>query len=149
MFYALVLIAAAASPCALRPSLQLVPAVSGVRAVRLSHGYAAVAKLRLSVRTLTKAAAVNDRGFRAHVAGYYAIARRLTQPSLLRANAGSQTQARARLARAVAQLVLDANAEYVRESNIYDTVTENGRAQSQGPSYGFPGGPNADVYCIK
>ncbi len=49
----------------------------------------------------------------------------------------------------MAELVRDANIEYARQIHIYDTVTENGRAQSQGPAYGFPGGPNANVYCMR
>jgi len=149
VFYALVLIAASASPCAFRPDLQLVPALSPVRVVRVGYLFNAAATLTLSARTLRKAAPVKDAGLRAHVAGYYAIARKLAQASALRANAGSQAEARVRLARAAAQLVSDANAEYARESRIYDAVTENGRAQSQGPAYGFPGGPNADVYCMR
>jgi hypothetical protein len=49
----------------------------------------------------------------------------------------------------VAALTRDANIEYARQAHIYDTVTENGRAQNQGPAYGFPGGPNASVSCTQ
>lgn len=117
--------------------------------MRSSHAFTARAQLTLSVKTLKKPAPANDAGLRAHVAGYHAIARSLVQPSALRAMGGSEAQARERLAKAVRVLVVDANAEYVREANIYDTVTENGRAQSLGPSYGFPGGPDANVYCTR
>ncbi len=147
MFSVLVLAAIASSACAFRPQLQLAPAVSQVHVARASRSFTAHAKLTLSVRTVKAAARANDAGLRAHAAGYYAIARSLTQTSSLRAIGGSQTQARARLARAVSALVRDANTEYARQVRIYDTVTENGRAQGQGPAYGFPGGPNAGVYC--
>jgi hypothetical protein len=147
VFSAIVLAAAASSACAFRPQLQLSPAVSQVRVARASSSFTASANLTLSVRTVKKATLASDAGLRAHVEGYYEIARSLAQPSAIRATGRSQVQARARLAKAAAALVRDANAEYAREAHIYDTVTENGRAQSQGPSYGLPGGPNADVYC--
>ncbi len=132
-----------------RPQLQLAAAVSAVRVVSVSKSFSAGAKLSLSVRELKKAATASDAGLRAHIAGYYAIARRLAQTSSVRGIGSSQTQARARLAKAVAELVRDANTEYARQVRIYDNVTENGRAQSQGPEYGFPGGPNASVYCMR
>jgi hypothetical protein len=149
VFSALVLAAVASAPCTLRPQLQLAPAVSHVRVVRASSSFTASASLTLSVRTIKKAAATSDAGLRVHVAGYYTIARSLAQVSSLRAIGSSQTQARARLGKAVAALVRDANTEYARQVRIYDNVTENGRTQGQGPSYGFPGGPNASVYCIQ
>jgi hypothetical protein len=145
----IVLAAAASSACAFRPQLQLVPAVSHVRAARAATSFTASANLTLSVRTVKKAAITSDTGLRAHVAGYYAIAGSLAQTSSLRAIGSSQTQARARLGKAVAALVRDANTEYARQVRIYDNVTENGRAQSQGPAYGFPGGPSASIYCMR
>jgi Zn-dependent protease with chaperone function len=148
VFSAIVLAAAASSACTFRPQLQLVPAISRVRVARAATSFTASASLTLTVRTVKAAASVNDAGSRSHVAGYYTIARSLAQPSDLRANGASQAQARARLAKAVAALVRDANTEYAREIRIYDNVTENGRAQHQGPAYGFPGGPNANVYCM-
>lgn len=149
MLSALVLVAASTSACVFRPQLQLSPVISAARVMRSSHAFTASARLTLAIITLKKPAPANDAGLRAHVAGYYVIARRLMQPSALRAIGGSQVQVRARLAKAVTALVRDANAEYARQAHIYDTVTENGRAQGQGPSYGFPGGPNANVYCMR
>jgi hypothetical protein len=149
VFFSFALAAAASTACAFIPQLQLTPSVSQIHVVRATRSYTASASLTLSVHTLMKSAPANDAGLRAHVAGYYAIARTLAQTSTLRAIGGSESQARARLAKAVAALVRDANAEYLRQMRIYDTVTENGRAQSQGPAYGFPGGPNANVYCIR
>jgi hypothetical protein len=146
---AIVLAAAASSACAFRPQLQLTPAVSQVRVARASSSFTASANLTLSVRTVKKATLASDAGLRAHVEGYYEIARSLAQPSAIRATGGSLVQARARLAKAAAALVRDANTEYARQVRIYDNVTENGRAQSQGPEYGFPGGLNANVYCIQ
>ncbi len=138
---------AASTACTFRPQLQLEPAVSHVRVTGASSAFSASADLALSVRTVKGAVPSNDAGLRAHVAGYYAIAQGLAQRSSLRAIGSSQTQAQARLQKAVAQVVRDANTEYARQIRIYDNVTENGRAQGQGPAYGFPGGPNAGVYC--
>jgi len=149
VFSALVLAVGASPPCTFRPQLQLAPVVSHVRVGAAARSFSASADLTLSIRTARKAATTSDAGLRAHVAGYYAIAQTLAQASSLRANGSSPAQARARLAKAVAALVRDANTEYARQVRIYDNVTENGRAQSQGPAYGFPGGPNATVYCMR
>lgn len=149
MFSALALIAAASSPCTFRPQLQLIPAVSRVRIARTARSFSADAGLSLSIRTVKKAAIPDDPGLRAHVSGYYFIARSLAQASTLRAFGSSPSQARAHLDRAVAALRRDVNMEYARQARIYDTVTENGRAQSQGPAYGFAGGPNASVSCMR
>ncbi|HEX5275395.1 MAG TPA: hypothetical protein VFW34_08965 [Candidatus Rubrimentiphilum sp.] len=149
MFSALVFAAVVSSPCAFRPQLQLAPGISHVRVAGTSNAFTANAILTLSVRAVKQAATTADAGLRAHVAGYYAIARSLAQRSSVRAIGSSPAQARARLAKAVAALVRDANTEYARQIHIYDDVTENGRAQGQGPAYGFPGGPNAGVYCMR
>jgi hypothetical protein len=151
VFSALVLAAAAAlSPCSYSLQLELVPAISHVRVVHAANSFTASGNLTLLVVTgslLTNRATDRDPGTHAHIAGYFGIARSLAQTSSVRAIGSSQAQARARLAKAVAALVRDANTEYARQSRIYDTVTEHGRAQNQGPAYGFPGGPNASVYC--
>jgi hypothetical protein len=147
MFSALVLAAAAVSTCALRPQLQLVPAVSHVRIAHDTRSYRANASITFTVRTIRKPAPSSDAGLHAHVAGYYAIAQRLAQSSQVRAVGTTPAQASARLLKAVAQLANDVNVEYARQARVYDAVTENGRTQSQGPPYGFPGGPDANAYC--
>lgn len=149
MFSTIILAAVASSPCTFRPRLQLTAAISHVRLGRIASSFTASANLMLSVRTAKGATKTNDAGLRAHVGGFYAIARSLAQTSSVRAIGSSQTQARVRLGKAVAALVRDANTEYARQIRIYDNVTENGRAQSQGPAYGFPGGPNASIYCMR
>lgn len=145
MFSALVL-AAAAQPCRLHPQLQLAAAVARAR-VTPSKTFDASADVTLTLRTLSPAIAVRDPGARAHADGYYVIARRLEQRSHVRAVGTSKAQATARLKRAIAALVRDANAEYARQILVYETVTDNGRMQSQGPAWGFPGGPNAAAFC--
>jgi len=147
MFSAIVLVAAAVSTCALRPDLQLVPAVSRVRLVHDTRSFRANANITFTVRTIRKPAPSGDPGLHAHIAGYYAIAQRLAQASQVRAVGTTPAQARTRLVKAVAQLAHDVNVEYARQARVYDAVTENGRAQNQGPAYGFPGGPDADAYC--
>jgi len=146
---AIVLAVAAVSTCALRPQLQLLPAVSHVRIARAAHSYRATAAITLTVRTIKKPAVSSDPGLRAHVDGYYAIAQRLVQDSQVRAVGATPAQARARLLKAVAALAHDVNLEYARQVRVYETVTENGRAQSQGPAFGFPGGPDANAYCAR
>src|SRR5581483_10850577 len=146
MLFALVL--ATASPaCHLHPQLQLTSAVSHARVSGSRDAFDASADVTLVVRTIAAAKALRDPGARAHAAGYYTIARRLVQTSHVRAVGTSQAQAGARLKRAIATLVRDANAEYLRQILVYETVTANGRTQSQGPVSGFPGGPNAAAFC--
>jgi Zn-dependent protease with chaperone function len=138
---------AALSACSLRPALQLVPVTSPIRVTHTGGSYRASARITFSVRTVRKPVYSSDPGARAHIAGYYAIAQRLTQASEVESVGSTPAQARARLAKGVAALARDENLEYVRQVHVYDTVTDNGRAQSQGPAFGFPGGPNANAYC--
>ena len=152
MLSALVLATVVSSQCTYRLQLRLTPAVSQVRVVRAASSFTASANLMFLVfvgSLLTSRATERDPGTRAHIEGYFAIARSLAQTSSVHAIGSSQTQARARLGKAVAALERDANIEYARQARIYDDVTENGRAQNQGPAYGFPGGPNASEYCMQ
>lgn len=148
MFLAVAL-AAAISPCAYRPELKMVPVVSQLRIVRRGSSYQAGARVSFSVRTMRKAELPDDAGLRAHVRGYFTIVGRLAQASQVQSVAASQAQARARLSKAIAALAHDVNVEYKRQVRVYDSITENGRSQDQGPAYGFPGGPNANVYCVQ
>lgn len=148
MFSALALVlSAATSQCAPHPQVRLVAAISRPLVVRRGPSYGATARVTLSVRSAGRAVRFSDPGMQAHAAGYYAIARRLAQSSDVRAVGATRVQARARLLRAAATIAHDANAEYARQIRIYNAVTDGGRTQSQGPASGFPGGPNAAVYC--
>jgi len=142
-----IVLVAAVSACSLRPVLELVPAVSHIRITHAAGSYRAIARITFSVRTIRKPASSGDPGLRAHVAGYYAIAQRLTQTSEVESVGSTPAQTRARLAKGVTALARDENLEYARQVHVYDTITDNGRAQSQGPAFGFPGGPNANAYC--
>ncbi|HET9393830.1 MAG TPA: hypothetical protein VFO29_09980 [Candidatus Rubrimentiphilum sp.] len=148
MFLAAAL-AVAISPCAYRPELKMVPVVSQLRIVRQGSSYQAAAHVRFSVRSVRKAQLPDDAGLRAHVHGYFTIVQRLAQASQVQALGTVPAQARAHLAKAIAALAYDVNVEYKRQVRVYDSVTENGRSQDQGPAYGFPGGPNANVYCAR
>lgn len=127
----------------------MVPVVSQVRTAREGSSYQAGARVSFAVRVVKKAGLPDDAGLRAHVRGYFTIVQRLAQASHVQAVGTSQSQARARLAKAIAALAHDVNLEYERQLRVYDSVTENGRSQDQGPAYGFPGGPNANVYCAQ
>ncbi len=117
---------------------------------RLAHGYHASAKLVFRVVERTRAVIPNaDPGLVDHARGHGAIARRVA-----RASAGSvegigrsQVQAKTRLAQGIARLARDAQNELDREERVYDSVTEDGAAQNQGPVYGFPGGRDAHTTC--
>jgi len=149
MFSALALAAAASARCDFHPRLQFRATVSRVHTARRGGSFEANARVTLTIRSAAHPAVSSDPGMRAHVAGYYAIARKLAQRSEARGIGTTNAQARARLARAAATIAHDANVEYTRQILIYETVTAGGRAQSQGPASGFPGGPNANVYCGK
>jgi len=142
-------LAAAVSPCLFRPELKVVPIVSQIRIARRVSAYQASARITFAVRTVKKAQLANDPGLQAHVRGYYAIVQRLAQASTVQAIGTTMTQARAGLYKTIAALAHDINVEYLRQQRAYDDVTENGRSQDQGPAYGFPGGPNATVYCAQ
>jgi hypothetical protein len=142
-------LAAAISSCAYRPELKMVPAVSQIRIARQGSSYQAGARIAFAVRIVRKAQLPDDAGLRAHVRGYFTIVQRLAQSSQAQAVGTSPAQARARLEKTIAALTHDVNVEYKRQLRVYDSVTENGRSQDQGPAYGFPGGPNANVYCTQ
>ena len=127
----------------------MVPVISRLRVARRGSSYQAGARISFAVRVIKKARLPDDAGLRAHVRGYFTIVQRLAQASQAQAVGASAAQARARLSKTVAALAHDVNLEYKRQLRVYDSVTENGRSQDQGPAYGFPGGPNANVYCAQ
>jgi hypothetical protein len=110
--------------------------------------YRAQARVRYIVRS-GKPARSSDPGVIAHERGAVQIARRVEHSSggMVQANGASRAQALQHLARAIAQMRHDLASELVREESVYDTITQNGMAQDQGPAYGLPGGPDAHVAC--
>lgn len=150
MQLALLLAALINTPCNVHPVYVLQPSVRNVRVRRSGSGYAATAQLHFSVREKRPAVITSvDPGLLDHVRGHQIIAQRVARSSAdsVRAVGASALQARARLRDALAHLESDLAKELDREERVYDNVTEGGAAQSQGPAYGFPGGPDADDSC--
>ena len=134
---------AALLQCASHPHYALRP-VSGAATVR-HEGRVYVASASLRFRIVPQlAAAPSD-----HVRGHQIIARRVAHSSIgsLQARGASAAAARAQLKRTIYQLSSDAQRELDREERVYDTVTEDGLAQDQGPVYGLPGGANSRDRC--
>ena len=148
MFSAFAL-ALASSQCAPHPQIWLVAATSRAHVARRDGSFSATARVTLAVHVAARGAVSSDPGMRAHVAGYFTIARRLAQSSDVSGIGTTEAQARSRLARAAATIAYDANLEYKRQVQIYDAVTANGRAQDRGPASGFPGGPNSEAFCSR
>lgn len=146
------LAAAVAAPCNAHPVYELkpVPAAIGVR--RNGSGYSASAKLSFRIVEKTPAIITSvDPGLLEHVRGHQIIAQRVARSSVgnVRADGTSAGQARERVQNAIRRMTNDVNRELFREEHVYDSVTENGAAQSQGPVYGFPGGPDAHDPCAQ
>jgi hypothetical protein len=138
------------TPCNAHPVYALRPVVTPVRVQHTAGSYTAMANLTFKV-VETKPAMITsvDPGLLDHVRGHQIIAQRVARSSIgsVRATGSSAAQARARLKQAVSRLTSDSQKELDREDHVYETVTENGAAQSQGPVYGFPGGPDAHELC--
>ncbi len=146
----LVLAAVLASPCNANPQYALTPMVKGGAVRRSGRVFTASATLRFHVREVTRAHIRSaDTGLWDHARGHAIIARKVAESSVgsVRAGGSSATQAQSRLRQAIAHLASDAQRELDREEHVYDTVTEDGAAQSQGPVYGFPGGRDAKDTC--
>ena len=146
------LLAALAGPvCDAHPVFALRPVASAARVARAGSGYQAAAQLHFTVTQRSRPFALpTDAGLRAHIEGHRTIAERIARSSAdsVRAAGASAAQARTRLHDAIARIESDLAKELDREEHVYDTVTENGAAQSQGPMYGFPGGPDARDTCL-
>lgn len=148
----LFLAAILAAPCNAHPVYEVVPKTGAVRVVRRAGGYAASTQLHFTLREKVPAVIPSvDPGLLDHVQGHLTIAQRVARSSggSVQANGGSAAQARDRLRAAVARTSRDLQSELLREERAYDNVTENGAAQSQGPAYGFPGGPDAHSPCAQ
>jgi hypothetical protein len=139
----LLLAALLTAPCNIHPQYAVQARVTHATVVRQSSGYLASAQVRYTLRVTKEALLPSvDDGLMAHVQGHMMVARRVVRSSggTVRANGASEAQARARLNQTLARMSGDLQNELNREEAAYDNVTAYGRSQSQGPSYGFPGG---------
>lgn len=142
----------AAAPCNAHPQYAVQPVVSRVHIARRAGGtYVATAQLRftLQVREPAILPSVGDPAVLQHVHGHQIVAQRVVRSSggNVQANGSSAAQARVRLNQAITRMRSDLQNELVREEQAYDNVTANGASQSQGPSYGFPGGSDMQSPC--
>ncbi|HLI97422.1 MAG TPA: hypothetical protein VKT72_15235 [Candidatus Baltobacteraceae bacterium] len=147
----LLLAALLSAPCNAHPTYAVQPKVSSTRLVRRSGAYLASAQLRFTLREVEPAVIPSvDPGLLDHVHGHLVVARRVVQSSggTVEANGSSAAQARTRLNQTIARMQRDLQSELDREERAYDNVTANGASQSQGPAYGFPGGPDAHTPCV-
>ena len=146
------LAAALAAPCNAHPVYQIKPVPGAISVHRSATGYSASAKLSFQIVEKVPAVITSvDPGLLDHVRGHQIIAQRVARSSVgsVRSDGSSAVQARARLQQGTHRLTNDVNRELTREEHVYDSVTENGAAQSQGPVYGFPGGPDAHGPCAR
>ena len=141
------------APCDIHPVYALVPKVSAIRVVRIAARYRASTTISFGVKQTREAVIPSvETGLLDHVRGHEIVAHRVARSSNghLEANGASAAQAKARLQRTIHDLTADQNSELLREERAYDNVTENGASQSQGPAYGFPGGPDVqDAACTR
>lgn len=148
----LLLAALLTAPCNAHPQYSVQPKTSNMRVVRRASAYIASVQLRFTVRQTVPALVPSvDPGLLEHVHGHAIVAQRVVRSSggLVQANGASSAVARARLRQAVARMSSDLQNELVREERAYDNVTQDGAAQSQGPAYGFPGGPDVHSICAR
>lgn len=146
----LLLAALLTAPCNAHPQYAVQPQTAAVRVVRRGGAYVASTQLRFTLRETVPALIPSvDPGLINHVHGHLAVAQRVIRSSggLVEANGASAAQARLRLKQTVARMSGDLQNELGREERAYDNVTQNGSAQSQGPAYGFPGGPDVHSIC--
>ena len=147
----LILAALLAAPCNAHPTYAVQPAVSALRVSRAVGGYRASERIAFGLRVVTPALIPSlDPGLLEHVQGHLIVAQRVVRSSngMVRALGKTRAQALARVRESVAHLTRDLQAELIREESAYDNVTENGTAQTQGPLYGFPGGPDVQSPCV-
>lgn len=138
------------SRCYAHPVFRLVPVVSRTTSGRDASGDHAAMSVTFRVRVVDPARVpARNIALRDHANGHAFIARRLAGQSTARleATGNSTSQVRLRLQDALRRFTRDVNAELAREERVYDGVTERGAAQNQGPSFGFPGGPDGPDLC--
>lgn len=147
----LLLAALLAAPCNAHPAYAVQPAVTHVSEVHRAGGYLASAQIRFTLRVTQPAMIPSvDPGLLEHVQGHQIVARRAIGSSggHIQAYGATQAQARANLQQTITRMRIDLQNELMREERAYDNVTANGASQSQGPSYGFPGGPDVKSPCV-
>jgi hypothetical protein len=146
----LILAALLAATCNAHPGYAVQPVVAHLRVERRSGAYRAVAQLHFTLRVIRPAMIPSvDPGLLEHVQGHQIIAQRVVGSSggTVQANGSSAALARTHLMQAVSRIKDDLQKELDREERAYDNVTANGKSQSQGPAYGFPGGPDVHSPC--
>ena len=85
---------------------------------------------------------------RNHELGHRDIAERaLARSSSVAVIAATQASASRDLVRALAAQLKEQHAEIQQAENTYDRVTAHGTRQSDGPTYGFRGGPDVTFRC--
>lgn len=134
-----------------RPPYRLVPQTTAAIVRREGTVYRASASLHFRLQPQPRRVTLAGPGLGDHVRGYAVIAQRVVNAShdSVQAVGATASQARARLDRAVNQLRADAQTELDREERLYDTVTDGGLEQNQGPQFGFPGGRDARARCAR
>lgn len=146
----LLLAALLAAPCNAHPAYAVQPAIGTIRVVRGSRSYVASAQMHFTLR-VTQPAMISsvDPGLLEHVHGHQLVAERVVRSSggTVEANGATASQARAHLNQTISRTRGDLQSELTREEQAYDNVTAYGASQSQGPSYGFPGGPDVTTPC--
>ncbi len=140
-------------PCNIHPVYALAATVTRVKVARNGRQFHASATIGFTLREVRSAMIVSiEQGLLEHVRGHQIIAQRVARSSngLVVATGSSAALARAQLNSTVRKMTSEQNAELAREERAYDNVTQNGAEQSQGPSYGFPGGPDVtDPGCTR
>lgn len=147
----LLLAALLTAPCNIHPGYAVEPVVSNTRIVHRANGYLATARVQFTLRTTSPAIipSADDPGLLQHVQGHLIVAQRVVRSSggTVEANGSTAAQARGRLTQTISRMRSDLQHELTREEVAYDNVTANGSQQSQGPAYGFPGGPDVHTLC--
>ena len=140
-----------AAPCNIHPEYMLVPATTAIRVVHAGSRFTASTTVSFRVHEVRPAIIpMVEPGVLEHVRGHQIIAQRIARSfdGHLDANGTSVAQAKMRLSHAIHDLAADQNTELAREEQTYENVTENGASQSQGPTYGLPGGSDVhDAAC--
>ena len=140
------------SPCNAHPIYALRPVESAMTVRRDGRTYRASANLKFRIVEKQPAVITSaDPGLLDHVRGHQIVAQRVARSSVgnVQAVGNSAASARAQLKQALARLENDLQKELDREERVYDSVTNDGASQSQGPLYGFPGGPDAHSPCAQ
>jgi hypothetical protein len=136
-------------PCGGPQHYRLAPVTGAVTLRRDAGVYRASATLRFRLVAPPSHKTVVDRGSADHLRGQAIIAKRVAASSngTVQAIGSSAAQARLRLRASLDRLRDDTQNELDREERLYDSVTQGGLAQDQGPQFGFPGGQNSRVRC--